>query len=59
MSAILPSVLGLQWTIRVDELAAVMVDLVLSGPEEAVSVLGNAKMVARGREFLKAEENAK
>lgn len=52
--AILPWVLGSQLTIRVDESAAVMVEVVAKGVEE--SVLGNAEMVKRGRELLARRE---
>jgi hypothetical protein len=48
--AILPCVLGSQLAIRLDVLAAVMVEVAVKGVEE--SVLGNAEILKRGRELL-------
>jgi len=50
VGVVLPWVLGSGWAIRVDELAAVMVDAAINGLSEMV--LGNAEMVKKGKKLL-------
>jgi hypothetical protein len=50
-SAVLPWVLGSNCGIRVDELAAVMIETAVNGSGDQV-VLGNAEMIERGRELV-------
>lgn len=50
-SAVLPLALGSQWAIRGDELAAVMIEMVVSGVGDQV-VHRNAEIVRRGKGLL-------